>query len=96
VRALGGNTAERSPAAPNMPTLAEQGIPGYATDPGTRCSRQKGPQPIIDPADSYCIMKWPRQKHPERMTDFGSVAVANTARELSRMLREKPRQWAKS
>jgi tripartite-type tricarboxylate transporter receptor subunit TctC len=31
----------------------------------------------------------------KRMTDFGSVAVANSPDELSRMLREETAQWAK-
>ena len=31
----------------------------------------------------------------KRMTDFGSVAVANSPDDLARMLREETAQWAK-
>lgn len=32
LRAIGVSTAERNPALPNVPTIAEQGVPGYETE----------------------------------------------------------------
>ena len=38
--ALGVTEATRSPAAPEIPTLAEQGIPAWPSPPGTACWRR--------------------------------------------------------
>ena len=32
LKAIGVSSAQRSPAAPNLPTFAEQGLPGYVVD----------------------------------------------------------------
>jgi tripartite-type tricarboxylate transporter receptor subunit TctC len=96
VRALGVTTAKRSPAAPNVPTLAEQGIPGYATESWNAMFAPKGtPQPIIDRLTAIVSEMAKDKSIQKRMTDFGSVAVANSPDELSRMLREETAQWAK-
>jgi tripartite-type tricarboxylate transporter receptor subunit TctC len=96
VRALGVTTAKRSPAAPNVPTLAEQGIPGYATESWNAMFAPKGtPQPIIDRLTAIIAEMAKDKSIQKRMTDFGSVAVANSPDELSRMLREETAQWAK-
>jgi tripartite-type tricarboxylate transporter receptor subunit TctC len=95
VRALGVTTAKRSPAAPNMPTLAEQGIPGYAAESWNAMFAPKGtPQPIIDRLTAVVSEMAKDKSIQKRMTDFGSVAVASSPDELSRMLREETAQWA--
>src|SRR5262249_15209817 len=49
VRALGVTTAERSPAAPKVPTIAEQGVTGYSTESWNGLFAPRGtPQFIID------------------------------------------------
>jgi tripartite-type tricarboxylate transporter receptor subunit TctC len=40
VKPIAVTTASRSPAAPNVPTLAESGLPGYDVCCGTACSRR--------------------------------------------------------
>jgi len=95
VRALGVTTAKRSPAAPNVPTLAEQGIPGYATESWNALLAPKGtPQPIIDRLAAMAADMAKDDKIYKRMTEFGSVAVSNSPDALARMLREETEQWA--
>jgi tripartite-type tricarboxylate transporter receptor subunit TctC len=95
VRALGVTTAKRSPAAPNVPTLAEQGIPGYATESWNALLAPKGsPQAIIDRLTAIVSDMAKDESIQKRMTDFGSVAVANSPDALTRMLREETAQWA--
>ena len=49
VRALGVTTNKRSPSAPSVPTLAEQGIADYHTKSWNGLFAPKGtPQPIVD------------------------------------------------
>jgi tripartite-type tricarboxylate transporter receptor subunit TctC len=94
VRALGVTTAKRSPAAPNVPTLAEQGIPGYATESWNALLAPKGtPQLIIDRLTTVISDMAKDESIQKRMTDFGSVAVANSPDDLARMLREETAQW---
>ena len=38
LRALAVGSAKRSPAAPDIPTVAESGVPGFEYRPGTACS----------------------------------------------------------
>ena len=44
-RALGIATAQRSPLAPDVPTMAEAGLPGYELNPGTASGRRRARRP---------------------------------------------------
>src|SRR3977135_3410452 len=89
-------TAKRIPAAPNVPTLAEQGIPDYATESWNALLAPKGtPQPIIDRLAVIVSDMGQDESIQKRMTEFGSVAAANRPDELTRVLREETAQWAK-
>ena len=95
MRALGVTTAKRSPAAPNVPTLAEQGVPGYATESWNALFAPKGtPQPIIERLAAMVADMAKDDKIHKRMTEFGSVAVSNSPDALARILREETEQWA--
>ena len=48
LRALAVTSVERSPAFPRLPTVAEAGVPGYAAEAGTACSRRPKHPGIID------------------------------------------------
>ena len=96
VRALGVTTAQRSPAAPLVPTLAEQGVTGYATESWNALFAPKGtPQPIIDQLSAIASKMAEDEAVQKRMRDFGSVAVANSPEAFARMLRAETLQWAK-
>jgi len=41
VKTLGITTKDRSPLAPDIPTIAEQGFAGYDSSPGTGCGRRR-------------------------------------------------------
>jgi tripartite-type tricarboxylate transporter receptor subunit TctC len=96
VSALGVTTAQRSPAAPLVPTLAEQGVTGYATESWNALFAPKGtPQPIIDQLSAIASKMAEDEAVQKRMRDFGSVAVANSPEAFARMLRAETLQWAK-
>ena len=96
VRALGVTTAQRSPAAPLVPTLAEQGVTGYATESWNALFAPKGtPQPIIDQLSTIASKMAEDEAVQKSMRDFGSVAVANSPEAFARMLRAETLQWAK-
>jgi tripartite-type tricarboxylate transporter receptor subunit TctC len=94
IRALAVTTAHRSSAAPNLPTLAEQGVARYHTESWNGLFAPKGtPRPIIDRLAAIAAKMAKDESVQKRMADFGSVAVANTPDEFAKMLREETAQW---
>jgi tripartite-type tricarboxylate transporter receptor subunit TctC len=95
VRALGVTTTIRTPAAPAVPTVAEQGVAGYSTELWNGLFAPKGtPQPTVDRLAAIAAKIANDETIKKRMTEFGSVAVANSPDEFARMLREETAQWA--
>jgi tripartite-type tricarboxylate transporter receptor subunit TctC len=95
LRALAVTTRERSPSAPNVPTLAEAGIAGYHTESWNALFAPKGTSPaIIDRLARIAAELAKDATVQKQMANFGSVAVANTPAEFARMLREETALWA--
>jgi len=95
VRPLAVTTAARSPAAPDVPTLAEQGLDGYATESWNALFAPKGtPQPIVDRMAAIAADMAKDPTVQKRMAEFGSVAVANTPEQFAQRLRDETALWA--
>jgi tripartite-type tricarboxylate transporter receptor subunit TctC len=95
VRALAVTTAKRSSTAPNLPSLAEQGVAGYHTESWNGLFAPRGtPQPIIARFAEIAAKMSKDETVKKRMADIGSIAVANSPDEFGRMLREETAQWA--
>ncbi len=95
VRALAVTTRMRSPAAPNVPTLAEQGVAGYHTESWNALFAPKGtPQAVVDRMAQIAADIAKDASVQKQMANFGSVAVANTPAEFAKMLREETTLWA--
>lgn len=96
LRALGVTSLKRAAAAPEIPTLAEAGLPGFEAvswfamfaPPGT-------PQPIVDKlqAEISRILKLP--DIAKRLTDIGLEPIGSTADELAAYQRTEIVKWAK-
>lgn len=96
LRALGVTSAKRSPAAPDIPTIAEAGLPGFEAvswfalyaSPGT-------PRPIADKlqAEVAKILKSPEAS--KKLSDIGLEPSPGTAEELSAYQRTEITKWAK-
>jgi tripartite-type tricarboxylate transporter receptor subunit TctC len=95
VRALAVTTTKRSPSAPNVPTLAEQGIAGYHTESWNALFAPRGTPPaIVDRMAQVAADMAKDATVQKQMANFGSVAVANTPAEFGTMLREETALWA--
>jgi tripartite-type tricarboxylate transporter receptor subunit TctC len=95
VRALAVTTTKRSPSAPDVPTLAEQGIAGYHTESWNALFAPKGtPQPVIERMAQLAAEMAKDPTVQRQMANFGSSAVANTPDEFAKMLREETALWA--
>jgi tripartite-type tricarboxylate transporter receptor subunit TctC len=97
VRALAITTAKRSPQTPDIPTLMELGLVDYPVESWNALFAPAGtPKPIIDRLAEVMADMAKDAAHQKRMTDIGSIAVANSPGDFSKMLREETDQWAKA
>src|SRR5437773_6635102 len=88
VRALATTGAKRSPALPDLPTIAEAGVPGYENSSWSAVAARAGtPKPIVDRLYKELaeILKTPdiQQKHAE----VGAEIVASKPEQFHAYLR---------
>jgi len=96
LRALGVTSLTRAAAAPEIPTIAESGLPGFEAvswfamfaPPGT-------PKPVVDKiqAEISRILKMPDVA--KRLTDIGLEPVGSTPEDLAAYQRTEIVKWAK-
>ena len=96
LRALGVTSPKRSPAAPDIPTLSEAGLPGFEAvswfalfaAPGT-------PKPVADKLSTQVpeVLKLPDVA--KKLSDLGLEPVGSTPDELARYQQTEIVKWAK-
>ena len=96
LRALGVTSTTRSPAAPEIPTIAESGLPGFdAVSWFALFAPANTPKPIIDKWQTEVrrILKLPDVA--KRLADAGLDTVGGTPEELAAYQRSEITKWAK-
>jgi tripartite-type tricarboxylate transporter receptor subunit TctC len=96
VRALAVSTAKRSPAAPEIPTMAEAGVPGYVTVAWFGLlAPANTPRDIIGKlsVETARILKLP-DVHA-RLSDLGAEPVGSTPAEFDAHIKAEIVKWAK-
>ena len=96
LRALGMTSASRSRAAPDLPTVAEQGLPGYESSLWyALLAPAATPQTIIKRlhAETVKILKMPDIS--ELLLSQGAEPVGNSPQELSRFIKSDIDRWTK-
>ena len=96
LRALGMTSAKRSRAAPELPTVAEQGLPGYESSLWYALFAPAAtPQPIIKRlhTETVKILKMPDIS--ELLLSQGAEPVGNSPQELSRFIKSDIDRWTK-
>ncbi len=96
IRALGVTGTKRSPLMPNVPTIAEAGLPNYAFETWFMVFAPAAtPQPIIDKLNTTLasVLQAPFVK--ERMTKEGFEALVSTPAQARARLEKEMPQWAK-
>lgn len=97
LRALGVTSAKRSPAAPDLPTLAESGVPGYEVITWTAFFA-----PAETPKEILARLKTEIVKalaHPEVRAAFsaqGAEAAPSTAEQAEQFLKSEIAKWART
>ena len=97
IRVLAVTTAARVASNPDIPTVAEQGSPGFAAAPWAGFFLPKGtPRPIVQKTatDLIAVMRMPEVR--ERMASLGATVVASEPEEFSKFVENEIQQWAEA
>ena len=96
LRALGVTTAKRSKALPNVPTLAESGLPGYEVSPWFAVFMPAAtPKAIVDKLNAALIDAMKQPSVIARFETIGAEPVGSTPDELARHLALESERWSK-
>jgi tripartite-type tricarboxylate transporter receptor subunit TctC len=96
LKAIAVTSAKRAPAVPNLPTVAEAGVPGYeATSWNGIFAPAKTPRPIIDKihAEVVKILNTPDVR--EKLIAAGSDPVGSTPEEFLAFVKSELARWGK-
>ena len=96
IRALAVSTSKRSPAAPEIPTMAEAGVPGYvAVAWFGLLAPAKTPRDIVNrlSTETARILKMPDVN--SRLSDLGAEPVGSTPAEFDAHIKSEIVKWAK-
>nr|WP_144828410.1 tripartite tricarboxylate transporter substrate binding protein [Cupriavidus gilardii] len=92
--AVGGAT--RSKAAPQLPTIAESGVPGYESYEWNAVFAPAGtPQPILDQVSKALAQVLKDPKVAEQLAGFGAEVIGSTPEELDSFRKGEIAKWKK-
>jgi len=96
IRGLAVSTAKRSTFAPDLPTVAESGLPGFNVFGWNGVLATAGtPRPVIEKLHSLFITAMKDPEVRKRMADFGFEPIGNTPEEFGAFVKEDIARWAK-
>jgi len=94
VRVLAVTTAQRSPAMPDVPTIAESGVPGYDSGVWYALLAPKGtPAPIIRKLHDTCVDLLRGPEMGERFAIDGIKPIGSTTAELAAYIQAERVKW---
>ncbi|HSP48761.1 MAG TPA: tripartite tricarboxylate transporter substrate binding protein [Pseudolabrys sp.] len=95
VRALGVSGATRSPAFPDLPTIAEAGVPGYLAPTWTGVIAPAGmSRTIIDKLNAAINKALASEAFKEKFTQIGDEPGGGTPEEFAATIRTDSAKWA--
>ena len=96
LRALATTGAKRTPLVPDMPTVAESGVPGYVIENSWGVIAPKGvPAPIIAKLNAEIVRVHNLQDVKDRYAALGLDAVSSTPEGFARIIRSDAAQYSK-
>ena len=96
LRALGVTSAKRSAAAPDIPTIAEQGLTGFdAVSWFALFAPANTPKPIVDKLQAEVKKIITTGEVAKKLMEIGLEPVGSTAEELAAYQRTEITKWAK-
>lgn len=96
VRSIVMTGAKRSPAAPNIPTMAEAGLPGFEVSTGFGMfAPAKTPRPIIKRLHAEVVKSLQSAAVRQSLAGQGAEPVGSTPEEYDAFVRAEIAKWAK-
>ena len=95
LRALGVSTAKRSAAAPDIPTIADSGVPGFDVSEWQMLLAPAGTPPaIVERMQREVASGLRNDEVKTRLTELGATPVGSTAKEAEAFLKSELARWA--
>jgi tripartite-type tricarboxylate transporter receptor subunit TctC len=96
LRALATTGPKRTPVAPEIPTVAESGVPGYEVTTFYGVSAPaKTPRPIIDRLHGEIVRALNTAELRERLQSLGADPVGNTPEQYTAFMQNEIAKWDK-
>lgn len=96
VKALAVSSAARSPLAPDLPTMAEAGVPGYELTAWFAAFVPAGtPEPVIDKLNTAFKAALADPKVTQSLLNAGIEPTSSTPEELGAFVASETEKWAK-
>jgi len=96
LKAFAVTGAQRSPSIPELPTMAEAALPGYAAAAWFGIVGQAGvPQPVVTTLNSVTLAALDTQDVKNRLFASGVEVRTSTPDEFARLIESELRKWAK-
>jgi tripartite-type tricarboxylate transporter receptor subunit TctC len=96
LRALATTGPKRTPVAPDIPTVAESGVPGYEVTTFYGVSAPaKTPRPIIDRLHAEIVRALNSPELRERLQALGADPVGNTPEQYTAFMQNEIAKWTK-
>ncbi len=95
LRAIATTGAKRDPALPDLPTIAEAGVPGYESGVWFGLAAPAAtPKDIIHKLNAAAVQATKSPEFVKRMTDLGYNIIPGTPEEMEKMNQAELRRWA--
>jgi len=96
LRAIATTGAKRTPVAPDIPTVAEAGVPGYEVSTFYGVSAPaKTPRPIVDRLHAELVRVLNAPDVRERLQGLGADPVGNTPEQYTAFMQNEIAKWGK-
>jgi tripartite-type tricarboxylate transporter receptor subunit TctC len=94
LRALATTGAKRDPALPDLPTIAEAGVPGYVANVWFGLSAPAAtPRAIIDRLNGAAVQATQSPEFMKRVTALGYNIIAGSPDDMARMIQAELKRW---
>ena len=96
LKILAVSSAERMPSIPDVPTVAESGVPGFQTGSWQGVlAPPNTPRPIVDKINADLIKVLADPATRDKLSDQGAIVRTQTPEQMQAFIRDETARWAK-
>lgn len=96
LRSLGISSLQRSPLAPELPTIAESGLPGFEFRTlFAMVAPARTPQPIVRRLNGEIVAILNKPEVRDKLVALGYEIIGNTPEAMAQQMRQEGKKWAR-